>query len=142
MAEQVNHPQHYFGEGNPFEVIEVIEALGMGWGFCFGNALKYLARSPHKGSERTDLEKARWYVNRLCTKGYRTPGGITIPEDYGDRVREAWDIVGGPLDDVVYCLIRGDGVNVRRALMLLDAHLVRMAGEGDAGDDEVDGEAG
>lgn len=143
MAEQVDHPQHYGGEDNPFEVIEVLEALGLGWGFCVGNALKYLARAPFKGTERTDLEKARWYINRVCVKGWRPSGRTTVAADYNDQVREAWGITGGPLDDVVYLLIYGDETGIKQSLLMLEAHLeVTRVREGEAGDDEVDGEAG
>lgn len=56
----VNHPAHYnFSEIEP---IDVIEAWGLD--FCTGNALKYIARAKHKGTELTDLEKSRWYLNR------------------------------------------------------------------------------
>lgn len=58
--DQVNHPPHYnFGS---IEVIEVIEDWRLG--FHLGNAVKYIARSAHKGSELEDLKKARWYLDR------------------------------------------------------------------------------
>lgn len=60
--EQVNNPKHYGGKDNPYEVINVIEAWGLG--FCLGNVIKYVARAgkkdPAKGLE--DLEKASWYL--------------------------------------------------------------------------------
>lgn len=59
----VDHPSHY--TQGKFESIEVIEDQGHGRGFCYGNALKYLHRAPHKGREVEDLRKARWYVERL-----------------------------------------------------------------------------
>ena len=43
MADSVNHPPHYGGEGNPYECIAVIEAWGLG--FHLGNAVKYVARA-------------------------------------------------------------------------------------------------
>lgn len=56
----VNHPSHYtFGS---IEVIEVIEDWTLD--YHLGNAVKYIARSPHKGAELEDLKKARWYLNR------------------------------------------------------------------------------
>ena len=62
--EQVNNPKHYGGKDNPYEVINVIEAWGLG--FCLGNVIKYVARAgkkdPAKGLE--DLEKASWYLER------------------------------------------------------------------------------
>jgi succinate dehydrogenase/fumarate reductase cytochrome b subunit len=73
MANTVDHPPHYGGEGNPYEVIKVIEAWGLG--FHLGNAVKYIARAGSKGEEEdevTDLRKAVWYINRQIenlTKG-------------------------------------------------------------------------
>lgn len=56
----VNHPKHYtFGK---IEVIEAIEDWRLG--FHEANAVKYIARARHKGCEREDLEKARWYIDR------------------------------------------------------------------------------
>lgn len=68
MTEQVNHPQHYGGADNPYEVIKVIEA----WDLCFplGNAVKYIARNGKKSKDTAiqDLEKAVWYINRKISK--------------------------------------------------------------------------
>lgn len=60
MADQVNHPAHY-NMGGPkeadgtakYETIKVIEDWSLG--FCMGNALKYILRAPHKGTEKQDL---------------------------------------------------------------------------------------
>lgn len=67
MNEKVNHPAHYGGEDNPFEVIKVLEA----WltpeefvGFCRGNSIKYTARARAKGGAE-DIAKAAWYDARL-----------------------------------------------------------------------------
>lgn len=62
QKEMVNHPAHYGGEDNPYEVIKVIEAWGLG--FCLGNTVKYVARADHKGTPLEDLKKARWYLDR------------------------------------------------------------------------------
>lgn len=32
-------------------------------GFCKGNAIKYLWRQGLKGESKTDVEKARWYID-------------------------------------------------------------------------------
>ena len=64
--EQVNSPDHYTAGG--IEVIDYLQAKLSPEelrGFLLGNALKYLSRSGKKGDTRTDLEKARWYVDRL-----------------------------------------------------------------------------
>jgi hypothetical protein len=61
---RVDHPTHYGGADNPYEVIKVIEAWHLG--FHTGNALKYIARAGKKpqSSDIEDLEKARWYLSR------------------------------------------------------------------------------
>lgn len=63
-GEQVNHPQHYGGEDNPYEAIKVIEAWKLD--FCLGNTVKYISRAGKKSDndELTDLKKAQWYLNR------------------------------------------------------------------------------
>jgi len=62
--EYVNHPQHYGGEENTYEVIKVIEALEMD--FHLGNTFKYIARAGKKGTDKEiqDLKKALWYLER------------------------------------------------------------------------------
>ena len=59
MEEQVNHPSHYQQGIEPIEVIESWEL-----NFSLGNAIKYILRSPYKGKQIEDLEKARWYIDR------------------------------------------------------------------------------
>lgn len=56
----VNQPPHY--TKGTFEVIDVIEDWNLG--YHLSNVIKYIARSPHKGSEVQDLKKARWYLDR------------------------------------------------------------------------------
>jgi hypothetical protein len=62
--ETVDHPDHYGGADNPYEVIKVIEAWELD--FCLGNTVKYIARAGRKDSTKTieDLKKARWYLDR------------------------------------------------------------------------------
>jgi hypothetical protein len=60
----VDHPKHYGGENNPYEVIKVIEAWNLDKDFNLGNVIKYVARADHKGKNVEDLEKARWYLDR------------------------------------------------------------------------------
>lgn len=64
MSEMVNHPNHYGGEENPYEVIKVIEATDMD--FHLGNAYKYIARAGKKETDKEiqDLKKAIWYIER------------------------------------------------------------------------------
>lgn len=62
--ETVNHPAHYGGKDNPYEVIKIIEALKLD--FHLGNTLKYIARAGVKNAdtELEDLKKALWYLQR------------------------------------------------------------------------------
>jgi hypothetical protein len=64
MSEQVNHPQHYGGEDNPYEAIKVIEAWDLD--FHLGNTVKYISRAGKKDidKELQDLNKALWYLQR------------------------------------------------------------------------------
>lgn len=60
-TDNVNHPQHY--KSNGIEVIDVIEAFGLG--FHLGNATKYILRAGRKTENTdTDIKKAIWYLNR------------------------------------------------------------------------------
>ena len=59
MEEQVNHPSHYV---KGIEAIDIIESWDLN--FSLGNAIKYILRSPYKGKQIEDLEKARWYIDR------------------------------------------------------------------------------
>ena len=61
----VNHPSHYnYGD---IEVIDFIEQVTQHYNanvaYHIGNAIKYLARSPHKNGKE-DIEKAKWYIER------------------------------------------------------------------------------
>lgn len=60
--EQVNHPQHYGGEDNPYEAIKVIDDWELG--FSLGNTVKYISRAGKKGKDKEleDLRKALWYL--------------------------------------------------------------------------------
>jgi hypothetical protein len=62
----VNHPKHY--SGTKVECIDAIESAisnknGIE-GFYVGQIIKYIWRFDQK-NEIEDLEKARWYLNRL-----------------------------------------------------------------------------
>ena len=61
--EKVDHPAHYGGADNPYEVIKVIRAWELG--FALGNTIKYIARAGKKSKETLleDLKKARWYLD-------------------------------------------------------------------------------
>jgi hypothetical protein len=63
--EAVNHPDHYGGKDNPYEVIKVLRAWGLLKSFALGNAVKYIARYDKKDPAKKleDLKKARWYLD-------------------------------------------------------------------------------
>ena len=52
----------YYNQDDPYEVIKVIHAWGLG--FALGNAIKYIARAGKKDptKEIEDLEKAKTYI--------------------------------------------------------------------------------
>jgi hypothetical protein len=64
--EMVNHPNHYGGEDNPYEVIKVLEAWGLDKDAYLFNVIKYLARAGKKDNtkELEDHKKALWYLER------------------------------------------------------------------------------
>jgi hypothetical protein len=64
--EAVNHPNHYGGENNPLEVINIIEHYELG--FHLGNVVKYVLRAGKKGNRTEDLKKALWYLEREIKK--------------------------------------------------------------------------
>lgn len=66
MGDAVNHPDHYGGADDPYEVIKVIEAWGLG--FHLGNTVKYIARAGKKAKLVEDLKKAQWYLARKIAR--------------------------------------------------------------------------
>lgn len=64
--EMVNHPNHYGGETNPYEVIKVCENWGLDKDDYLFNVVKYVARSGKKDKtkEVEDLKKALFYLDR------------------------------------------------------------------------------
>lgn len=69
--EKVHHPEHYGGSDNVYEAIKVIEAHGLD--FHLGNAVKYILRAGKKEDEKTDLQKAIWYLQRRLENIEREP---------------------------------------------------------------------
>ena len=68
MTDNVNHPAHYGGADDPYEVIKILEARSSPEryeGFLEGNVHKYLFRAGKKGSKVEDYGKAKWYMDRL-----------------------------------------------------------------------------
>lgn len=56
--------RHY--KQGKIEAIEYIQANSLD--FCEGNIIKYVTRYKHKGRPKEDLEKARYYLNRLLER--------------------------------------------------------------------------
>jgi len=57
----VDHPKHY--NIGKMEIIDIIDDWKLG--FYEGNIVKYVMRAKHKGKQMQDLEKAKWYLDRL-----------------------------------------------------------------------------
>ena len=64
--EMVNHPNHYGGKDNVYEVIKVCEAWDLHADAYLFNVVKYIARAGKKDSakELEDLKKAAFYLDR------------------------------------------------------------------------------
>ena len=69
LEDLVNHPNHYKSEGlGSIECIDAIQAALTEEefiGFCKGNNIKYTWRSNRKQDVRMNIEKARWYLNKV-----------------------------------------------------------------------------
>lgn len=69
MADNVNHPSHYeLGKYQCIDVMDEVFGEEAVNNFCLLNAFKYLWRSNRKNGLE-DLQKARWYLNRLINDG-------------------------------------------------------------------------
>jgi hypothetical protein len=82
--DMVNEPPHYL-QGD-IECIDAIEAaLGPAGfrAFCRGNIMKYNWRAEHKNGVK-DIEKARWYINKLIDK-MRTKAEHLFPLEEEER---------------------------------------------------------
>ncbi len=64
--EMINHPSHYGGADNQYEVIKVCEAWELDKDAYLFNVVKYVARAGKKDptKELEDLKKAAFYLNR------------------------------------------------------------------------------
>jgi hypothetical protein len=64
--EMVNHPSHYGGKENVYEVVKVCEAWGLDNDAYIFNVVKYVARAGKKDTDKElqDMKKALWYLNR------------------------------------------------------------------------------
>ena len=65
MKKDTINPKHYKSHPSGIECIQVTEHFG----FCIGNAIKYLWRCHDKHETPIeDLEKAKWYIEREIKK--------------------------------------------------------------------------
>ena len=64
--EMINHPNHYGGADNVYEVIKVCEAWDLHADAYLFNVVKYVARAGKKdpSKEIEDLKKAAFYLDR------------------------------------------------------------------------------
>lgn len=89
--DMVNHPSHYTQGG--IECIDALEAATTGLtgieAVCTANAIKYLWRWKQKNGIQ-DLEKARWYINRMIAKlAKQEPREIPMSTMDGQRVYQS-----------------------------------------------------
>lgn len=66
--DNVNHPEYYGGENNPYEAIKVIDAWELD--FCLGNVVKYISRAGKKdpNTRKEDFTKALFYLQHEIDK--------------------------------------------------------------------------
>lgn len=66
IKEMINHPAHYGGIENQYEVVKVCEAWDLDKDAYLFNVIKYVARAgrKHPDKELEDLKKALWYLER------------------------------------------------------------------------------
>jgi hypothetical protein len=109
LDDEQTRPNYYGGPDNPYEPVKVIDRLGLGAGFYFGSALKYLFRAGKKSDEElSDLKKALWFLSNGAELDYCLPTQIDDRRDpeWIDNVVEAWKLPEG-LDYVVHCILHG-----------------------------------
>ena len=111
--DEVEKPYHYniMGEQKDgrsiYEPVNVIEAWGWGEGFCYGNAIKYILRAPHKGTEESDLKKALWYLERLLSIRRACCERVPSDECMPMNVARAWKLPGR-LQRAIELISQGD----------------------------------
>lgn len=90
MEEKVNHPSHY--NSSKMETIDVLLntlTFEEYKGFLKGNIIKYLCRYEHKNGIE-DLEKAKWYIQRLIDDQKKKDGEKSNEDDSPNlRIRES-----------------------------------------------------
>jgi hypothetical protein len=100
-------PAYYGGPDDPHEPVKVIDRVGLGPGFYYGSALKYLQRAGKKaGEEERDLKKIRWYLANGVSLGYQVPTYMRI--EGASEVALAWRPDGPQeLRDAIFHLLQG-----------------------------------
>ena len=63
VKSRVDHPSHY---NKGIETIDYIESWNMD--FNIGNVIKYVTRAGYKDNKLEDLQKAKWYLERVIEK--------------------------------------------------------------------------
>jgi hypothetical protein len=82
LDDEQTRPNYYGGPDNPYEPVKVIDRLGLGAGFYFGSALKYLFRAGKKSDEElSDLKKALWFLSNGAELDYCLPTQIDDRRD-------------------------------------------------------------
>ena len=78
MENQINHPEHYGGEDNPYEAINVIESWDLD--FHLGNAINHISQSRNKenNEQLEHLKKSLWFLER---KIHNIEGGDFISQN-------------------------------------------------------------
>lgn len=82
--DMVNHPDHYGGKDNPYEVVKVLFAWGLWTNAYLWNTVKYIARHARKHNPLEDLRKARWYLDEEI-KRREAAEAATKASDQGER---------------------------------------------------------
>ena len=80
--EMINHPNHYGGVENVYEVIKVCEAWELDQDAYLFNVVKYVARAGKKdpSKELEDLKKAAFYLNRKINNLEELDNGLKKSE--------------------------------------------------------------
>lgn len=86
------NPSHYQSDCG-VQSIDIAEHLG----FCGGNAFKYAWRAGLKDDMAQDLQKCRWYLQRLChtkTRANRVKGLEQLVFYLAHRPKHAYSLRG------------------------------------------------
>ena len=114
--EMVNHPEHY--NRGDIEAIEVIEDWNLY--FSVGSAVKYIARLGAKDLELQELEKTRWYLERVNSNGIGS--SVAVSKKFNpDIVIKDWglnELLGYVLKFIYY-------EDFKKAILALDMEIER-----------------